>query len=362
MGLATGTGLTNGSDVIEAVRVELTTNRGWSEIKDLGTVGANTKEVWLEMAAANTVNGERIVVGMTMESTNNMFVLGGDSALTPTEMGLLDSPDRAFLRTIGTPNRSANNPSGNSGDTYRGVVLGSNQNAGPADAFGFDTGASYLNHWILTTDQLSPLGQRHQYCYVVVEVSTGQYVTFGFGEMIKLGASAWTGGAFFDGTRNDTVTSLRHQYFLGSDMDVVVAGANFYPGYVLNEQNFIFRNDSPQLWNPWCIFAEDVDTICNTVGYGPRKLGQDLIGLSPAPFSGQAQRVPARMYVVDDIANHNEVPLCEAPDVFHTNIADLTPGSTLIDDGDRFLVVPYFAKSGAVSSGNLGFLVRNPDL
>ena len=63
MPVATGTNLANVTALFDAVRAELIT-RNWTVQRNTLNVGANSGELWLEKAAANTKNGERIIVGM----------------------------------------------------------------------------------------------------------------------------------------------------------------------------------------------------------------------------------------------------------------------------------------------------------
>lgn len=381
MAAVSGTNLQNVSDVIDAIRNELTTSHNWTEVINIGNVGANTKEVWISLAAANTKNGMGMLVGMRVYNDNVMQLTM--SHLSAADAGLTSSPRNSFLRVLGTPGTSTV-PPGNAGDTYLGVVLGGNTDGTPAAANLFDQGANYLNHFILTPDQVSPQGTTEQYCYCFVEVASGVWRTIGFGEGIKLGGGAWTGGLFVEGSWHLEGASyvsadifgsfgVNHHFPFGggyryhSSTDSA-NDAQRRGGYIYSDQNYVYLNDSPQFWNPWIYSGNrnsfDDSNIGGCTGYDPRAFGMGILRQSPSAFSGLTQRVPARMYEIqaEPGTAMNIVPLIEYPDVFHVNLRDFAPGSVVVDDGEKFLVVPYTAKSGTYVSSNYGIMVRNPSL
>lgn len=384
MSLTTGTGLTNQSAVIDAIRTHLVAD-GWTSVRNNGSVGANDKEVILHLPAADTKNGVDILVGLESlpasptEDPGNMLDMY-ISYFTPAQGGANDSPERPLDRLMGVPNVSygltsaiASRPTGNAGDTYpSGVVLTSNVNGKQCRSDGWNTGANYLNHWIFTPNS-SPLGTEEQYCYVVVEVATGVYRSFGFGEGILLGGA--TGGIFANASYHDSADDIYENHPYAADHQYTSFSNDGEHGWVLDLQNENFQFSSPATWNPWLAFGQPwtFDWL-TAIGMGPRALGAEMINNTPAPFSGQTQRVPARLYAMANIItgsaavgspsvrDNNLRPLIEIPHIFHTNISDLTPGGTVTDDGDSFLVVPYKNKTGTDNTGNYGYLIRHPSL
>lgn len=387
MGLVTGSGLQNQSDVIDAVRSALS-SIGFTTVINEGTVPSNNKEVWMHLPAANTKLGYDLLYGMWAVPSSPPEATGDYLKTTlswfPPSDALLTgvSPRNSRLRVLGTPstNYSVNpqRPPGNTGDTYPdGFTLTNNENSDPVTIDGFDQGANYLNHWIFTPSGNSPLGSKEFYCYVVVEVSTGIYRSFGFGEGIKLGASGWEGGLFIDGANAQDSSPNRHRWFLAGDSDYSSFQNDGEHGYILNFNNEQYNIDSPRVWNPWMFigspWSNNWVTCC---GMGPRAFGSPYLTESPGAFSGQSMRLPARFYGMDNIVNgtdaeigspsnrdNNMRPLIECPDIFHANILDMTPGSTIEDDVDKFVVFPYYSKDIITNTSlNFGFLIRSEDL
>lgn len=378
MPLTTGTGLTNQSDVIDAVRTHLLAD-GWTSVINDGTVGANDKEVWLNLPSVDTFyNQYDLTVGMMSDGVDDIDFTA--TYLTPSECLLLPPGSPAagrnvFNRVLGTPNLGYNvasgfgRASGNIGDVYpQGALIGTNDSS-PVRVDRFNQGASYLKHWIFTPDQ-SPIGGVEEvYMYCVVEVATGIFRTFGFGEGIKLGASGWTGGFFVDGSAVRSGQSAQSRYFAAGDTDHNIFGDQGERAYVLNFNNDNLFNgfaESPILWNPWMHLSDPGATGWVTgLGMGPRGLGTDWMQRGTANFSGQAIRIPARIYAMNvrfGSGDNRFRPLIEYPQVFHMNIESFDPGSTIVDDAESFLVVPYVSKTGTDNSGNNGFLIRNVNL
>ena len=385
MALTTGTGLQNQSAVVDAVRTHLAAD-GWTTVRNIGSIGANDIEVIMHLPAADTKNGLDILVGFN-SLPSSPFEDPGDmldmyiSYFTPTQAGANDSPLRDMDRLMGAPNiiyslSSADTarPSGNVGDVYpNGTVLTSNVDAKPSRSDGWNTGANYLNHWIFTPNS-SPLGTEEQYCYVVVEVATGVYRSFGFGEAILLGGAQ--GGIFANSSYHDSADDIYENHPYAADHEYTTFSNDGEHGWILDLQNENYLAKSPATWNPWLAFGGPWSTDWVTaLGMGPRALGAEMINNTPAPFSGQTQRVPARLYAMANIINGTEAvlgspsvrdnnfrPFAEIPHIFHTNISDLTPGGTVTDDGESFLVVPYKNKTGTDNTGNYGYLIRHPSL
>lgn len=374
MSLTTGTGLSNQAAVIDAVRTHLLAD-GWTSVINDGTIGANNKEVWLHVPAAQTKNGINITHGMQVAGNDIDHTI---TYLTPTE-ALLTPPGspatrNSFYRVLGCPNLSWSSaganpePTGNLGDVY---PSGYQITSAPGDldevrVDKFNQGANYLRHWIFTPNN-SPLGASEVYFICVVEVATGVFRTFGAGEGIKLGSSGWTGGLWVDGSAVRSSLSSRSRYFGAADTEYNGFNHEDENAYVLNfNSDQYVSNFSPQIWNPWMFLGSPWTAGWNTaVGMGQRALGQDYLERSPSNFSGQAIRVPSRLYCMNlqsGGGDNRMRPLMEIPDVFHVNISAMTPGDTIVDDTENFLVVPYTSKTGTDNSGNYGFLIRHPSL
>lgn len=370
MALVTGSGLQNPSDVIDTVRTALI-NQGWTSVINDGTVVSNDKEVWLNIPAAQTKNGIEMTLGLRANGADIVEVLM--TYLTPTE-ALLTPPGspsagrNAWNRVLGTPNInfSTNGRPGNSGDVYPDGSTSSSVFNSPVRTDGFNQGANYLNHWVFTPNQASPLSQTEQYFICVVEVATGVYRTFGAGEGIKLGGSGWEGGLWLCGSDIHTTTARLTSWFAAGDFEYSSFTDQGARSYVLNFNNPSYQQSSPVRWNPWLPMSQPWTTGWTAAaGMGPRRLGEDFMERAPANFSGQAIRVPSRFYAMnvrDGAGNNRMRPLLEIPDVFHMNISAVTPGEVITDDTEKFLVVPYVSKTGSNNSGNFGFLVRHPDL
>lgn len=393
MPLVTGTGLQNQSDVIDAVRSALA-SQGWTTAHDSGTVGSNDKEVWMHLPASLTFNGIDILVGMKSKGpTSPPEEAGGRMALsmsymTPAQALVTGvSPKNGFYNVLGTPNRNfstattlTTRPTGNNGGTYPaafgGTVLSSSVAAVPSVSNLWNQGGNYGNHWIITPNN-SPLGATEQYCYVVVEVTTGVYRSLAFGEGIKLGGGSWTGGLFLHSSHSapNGNSPLQQTFTLGGDSEYNAFQNDGEHGYVLNFNNANNEFYSPRQWNPWMgMNSPQATDEVSVMGMGPRALGRDFIDRSPVAFSGQSMRLPARFYAMDNPVSasagwgspsnrrNNIRPLIECPDFFHTNIRDFVDGGVIQDDAEKFLVVPYHRRTGTDNSGNYGFLIRHPDL
>jgi len=380
-------GLVTGSDVIDAVRSALSAI-GFTTSVNIGTVASNDKEVWMHLPAANTKLGYDLLYGMWSlpssppEATGD-YLKTSLTWLSPSDALLTGvSPRNESKRILGTPsiiyNVGPQIPPGNVGDTYPGgFTLTNNNDASPVTVDGFAQGTNYLNHWIFTPSGNSPLGSKEFYCYVVVEVSTGIYRSFGFGEGIKLGASGWEGGLFIDGSNAQDTNQSRQRWFLAGDSDYSTFTNDGEHGYILNFNNEQYNVDSPRAWNPWMFMGAPWSNNWMTcAGMGPRSFGNPYLTESPGAFNGQSMRLPARFYAMDNIVSstdadigspssrdNNMRPLIECPDIFHTNIKDMTPGGTIEDDVEKFVVFPYYSKDAITNTSlNFGFLIRSDDL
>ena len=100
----------------------------------------------------------------------------------------------------------------------------------------------------------SPHNSSEVYVYVVIEVATGIFRTFGFGEGIKFGPSGWTGGMFIDASKVRAGQTLQSRYFATGDSNFNQFGDNDERAYIINFDNDNILNvfsESPILWNPW---------------------------------------------------------------------------------------------------------------
>lgn len=231
-----------------------------------------------------------------------------------------------------------------------------------------DTGTSALNE--LTT---------YQYCYVVVEVSAGVYRSFGFGESKQLGA--FTGGSFFLGNWIDPAgNNDSYDDNLGgstSPFAGLQGQSNTTGEYPISRIHV-----GPSTLDGVDPTVDDTDQSNGWVrnGYGPipgslpnggryggilpswHAAGGYRLRITPSQFSGKAIREPLKWYMhVADGTSSDVRPLAELPDLFVTNIRDFDPGTTVVDDVERFFVFPTYSKQvTAPSSSNHGFMIRNP--
>jgi hypothetical protein len=378
MPLTTGTALQNPSDVIDAVRAHLAAD-GWTTTVNEGTVGSNDKVVVMHLPQVNTFYNEfNLTIWMEAGGAGNLNFTG--SFYTPTE-ALITPPGspatrNAFNRFLGQPNLSyglatagLSRIPGNIGDVLpTGQVLAATQNGAHVPTNGMSQGGNYLRHWIFTNDA-SPINAEQVYCYCVVEVATGSFRTFGFGEGIKLGAAGWVGGMFMDGTAIRAGSTTRSRWFGAADTGYNQFGDAGERAYVLNFNSNNLLNDlsSPAVWNPWMHLSDPGNTDWVTAwGPGTRNgWSRPYSDRGTAAFSGQTIRTPSRLYgmnVRQGAGDNRFRPLIEYPHVFHMNIQNFTPGEVITDDAETFLVVPYVSKTGTDNSGNHGFLIRNPNL
>jgi hypothetical protein len=238
-----------------------------------------------------------------------------------------------------------------------------------------NAGANFLNHWIITPNN-SPLGSSPQYVYGIVETEAGVFRSFAIGEGLKIAGGSWDGGLFMDASHVvQGAAESAQRYLLGGDSLYNTFNADDDHGYILNFNNFNMNFYSPRHWNPWCWMGDGAGTDeIFVIGMGPRALGRDMLARSPSAFSGQAIRLPARFYCQDNPdavstavgsptnRRNNWRPLMEAPDFFHTNIEAFANAEVVTDDAQKFIVFPYFRRSGTRNSGNFGFMIRHPDL
>lgn len=395
MPVVTGTGLQNASDIADAVRAALSA-QGWTTVVNEGTVGSNDKEIWMHLPAVNTFLGYDMLFGMKSMNTSptedpgRMRILM--SYLNPTDALIDGSPRNDWDRVLGVHNKNptltvagASRATGQTSDVYPSQVsppghdtftLATSGAARPCTLSNLDTPANYLNHWIITPNN-SPLGSSEQYVYVVVETEAGVFRSFALGEGEKLGGGAWNGGLFIDVSYVEAGgNETQNRWLLGGDALYNSFNSDRESGFILNFDNFNMNFDSPRQWNPWVWMGDGtgIDEI-SAVGMGPRALGRDMLTRSPSAFSGQAIRLPARFYVQDNPDSlstglgispsnlrNNWRPLMEAPDFFHTNIEAFANAEVVVDDTERFIVFPYFRRSGVDNTGNFGFMIRHPDL
>ena len=316
-------------------------------------------------------NGHEITVGFRQSTTDIMQI--ALTWYTPAEALLTASPRPDFKRILGQGSEAwSTNPvslamPGTSGDVHpTGYVATVTTDGHPSEMDKLSQGANYLSHWIFTPDAVSPTNTNEWYCYVVVEVATGVYRSLAFGEGRKLGGSGWDGGIFVSASKEDASFQSRSSWTLAGD-HIYTGSDTGLNGYILNRDNDHYISTvSPNLFNPWTQMHDpfDANSVCS-MGTGPRTMGKDLITRSPANFSGQSIRVPARFYCMNlqnGTGANRMRPLMDALDFFHVNISDMTPGETIVDDTESFLVVPYVAKTGTDNSGNFGFLIRNSNL
>ena len=222
----------------------------------------------------------------------------------------------------------------------------------------------------------------YQYCYVVVEVATGIYRSFGFGESKQLGT--FDGGQFTLG--NWVAPTANADSYSNQLGGAVSPFAGLQGGSTSGQEPKVSRihigSTTLDGINP-TVEGDDQARGWARNGYGPapgaanpnggryggiipswHAAGASRLRISPSQFSGKAIREPLKWYVhVSDTLTSDVRPLAELPDLFATNIRDFDPADTIVDDVERFFVMPVCSKqTAAPSSDNHGFLIRNPDL
>lgn len=365
MALVTGTGLTNPSDIIAAICTELTTNHGWIQRFTRGSVGANSLVRWIELPATLTKNNKAVIIGMAAQSTDRLSITVSNA----TSFSALETGFGSPFNILPSFDKSGANAFRLNSFATMNLTSPCNASGGSPGVNLLNTGANYLRHWIFTPTQVSPQRTKTQYCYFVVEASTGVFRTIGFGEVIKLGT--WTGGTFCEATNHSTSgaaigndDNAEHSFFGDGGQSAGNTPVRA-PGFITATDVSVYSPDYPYVMTGYTSQTGSREAM-NAFGMGFRCFGSSLLA-APSAFSGVAQRLPARFYLarvnnVPGDSSQNLAPFAEYPDVFLVNIRDLIPGDTLIDDTEKFLVVPFTAKSGTNVSGNYGFLIKSDGL
>ena len=202
---------------------------------------------------------------------------------------------------------------------------------------------------------------------MVIETITGSFRSFFFGEIIKDDTEVWAGGQFFEGNTFDSIGGRDVRPFAGGMVHNIFQQNRGLGAMAVRSSNgfLVTPGNSEFACLGTIIGSLSIESPYFGAGMGRRNVGEDHYERSNAPFSGLAQRWPAEWFVenkhpgVRDNEN-NMVPLGRVPDFFHTNIANFTPGTVIVDDTEDFLVVPDSSKGGALNTSNEGFLIRNP--
>ena len=365
MGLVTGSGLTNVSDILDALRVQLESH-GFTTVINTGTVGSNNKVIWTWLPKSKTFHNQyNMTIGLVASGTTALI---DGTPFTPTEAKIGVNPTNQHLGTMSssynnTP--SAVTGTGITGDVYpSGAVLTGSNLSVPHQVNDLNISGNCLRHWFFTPEH-SPISSAEWYIYMVIEVTTGVFRTIAYGCLKKYAAASWSGGFFFDGSSRNTAASTRSTYIFGGG---TLQAGTATSGGVVDYNNFDWVSRTPNGAVPWTrLFADAAfGHSVHCVGMDPRGLGKDFFDRSPSAFSGLTVRVPARVWTKNNnttAANYNFRPLGEFPDVFHASMQDLTPGDVLTDGGEKFLCVSHGSKTaGTYTVGNFGFLIRNPNL
>jgi len=358
------TSLDNESDVIDWLRNELVTNHHFTERRNTGTIGANDKEVWIERDAADTFHGDRgLVFGMRKFGSSET---GGtfEHAMTYLDWA------------------TASNAGANAWDDIDGVhtkeVNASTASTFPCRMNRFTQGSPYVRGRLITSpdsDSASPTAPL--YFYVVIEVETGFFRSFGFGEVVKL--VPFTGGMFELTTHwepSESVDSSTQLFGVGTLSTILETFiSSRYPGGVWSEdwQGISLANLATQANNGWMTLGGGSDSSPGwpIATLHPGGTLAFLIGYSPSGFSLVSQRWPQLLYgplgesTGTSPGYEGHAPMAIIPDVFLAEISSVDAYSVFQDQfGEKFMVVPYHTKTGEGqdSSEKWGFLIRNPDL
>lgn len=357
------TSLDNESDIMTWLADELVANHNFVERRNTGTIVDNTKEIWVERVAAETFHGDR---GLTFGMRR---VAQTDSVGTfEHQMSYLDWA-------------TASNSGANAWSAMLGVH--SNQTNAttpvPCRMNRFTQGSPYVRGRLITSpDSGSTTPTGPLYFYVVIEVETGFYRSFGFGEVVKL--VPFTGGMFQLSTHWPTTVGVGintndQQLFGCGTTNITVSPTGFarWPGGVWSEdwQGISLANLQAQANNGWMTMGGGATSSPGwpIATMHPAGSLAFLIGYSPSPFSLVSQRWPQVLYgpmALNTGTNYQgHAPMAIIPDVFPADISSVDAYSVFQDSfGERFMAIPYHTKTGegADSSEKWGFLIRNPGL
>ena len=184
MAVVTGSNLQNPADVAalfmdtilnQMNNPPISAGAGLSYDRNTGTVPANSIERWLTIPAARTAAGRDILYGLRAGDTDRMESNTSELDFTTASVG----DTRAFNLFDGQPQES---------DTTAAVAL----RLRSPNTNGFNTGANYLNHWIITNPNFGNLTAEYAagerlYAYMIIQIDPTNWRCFGFCEAIQIG-------------------------------------------------------------------------------------------------------------------------------------------------------------------------------
>lgn len=385
MGVTTGSGLTNRSDIIDTFMQFIIDEVGTppagagaviSRDRSTGNVGADSVEQWLTMPADRVSSAKAQVFGWERDAGDGNAIRHNCTHLDFATASVADS--RAFDRMDGQPSQSATE------DNSATSKTSPNSN-------GFNIATPYLRHWFLTNPNFGALiagnyaaGER-TYVYMLVEVDVNQFRLFGHADVIQLGTWPTTAAGFYqfgayiqNGGTTGTPSFGVANNFAGSQNGRPGQTGTSVPGGGGSDgrPNQLYQPDRDGMPRPWLsgdVFSfTEADNQDALLSDDPRYSGRDHI-IPPASYSGVALRTPIYLDGTRTTAAQKATSISfadtalriqrigELPDVFFCNIRDLDPATIHVDGVEKFLVVPIFEK-GDATSGNIGLLVRNPAL
>ena len=305
----------------------------------------------------------------TSGATNIRFAASWDSENGGSYLALYQYSDQNYViadRPWGQDHDSGNGFAGSTPDssikTHRHVLLGTTP----------------IQYWAFEGDD---------YLHVVVEVSAGNYVHFGFGMMDKFGD--WVGGEYCYGQQNnltaftsglaslDTMSYHMDGHFndgnslpSGTELIAATIHAESLPNQTALGYWMISAggkiSDSPQT-----VFGSDRQSNDGATADIARHMFIDGLraGAPCETFSRHAQgtdisglhamwELAPRYY--DDTTGHVYGPMGRIKDVRGFNMENWVGGDEIIQGGDTWVVFPAQVKftSGSGSSGNLGIAYK----
>ena len=363
------------STLVDWLRTELITNHRFTPEENNGTIGGRNRETWLSRPAAETFNGNAMLVHLSDH--------GAGTGILKLSMSWQDyatasnSGTRSFDDFTGTPRRYIDRFSEHGSCGLRFVP----------------DGTAWLRGRLITSPfsgDAAPLGPI--YFYVILETAADIYASFGFGEVFKL--VDFTGGMFITGTAissSDLFEDFRNNIAFG-------AGGN--PS-VNDSGSSLTQGDNPLMiwssdWGPnasssgrdaygW--MPMDVSGGRNTgpttfrtewgwrgTVYDWRGQLNEILAIGPSAFSLQTEKWPVTAFgphqisgLEAGVSNARYTPFAILPDLFIANIASVDPWDVFqLSSGEKFIAQPYRTKIGNGttngSTGPAGVLIRNPDL
>ena len=319
----------------------------------------------LDVTTTATTGGEW-AMRRTAGATNIRFAASWDSENAGVNLALYQYVDQNYV--------IASRPWGQANDSGNGFA-GSTPDSSIEDARHVVLAAAPLQYWAF---------EDVDYTHIVVEVSDGRYVHFGWGILEKYGD--WTGGEYCYGQVN-SLLPYTSGLIAGDSVSYHLDGHlndNSGEGYVSGTELLAATIHAEGLPNQtvngqWCISAGGKTSASVQATFGNDRQAVPVArhmfidglraGVPCETFNRHAQgtdisghhamwELAPRYY--DDSTGDVYGPMGRVLDVRGINVANWTGGDEILQGGDTWVIFPAQVKwvSGAQTSGNLGIAYK----